>query len=119
MVSADATVQLLTVTMHLAVFIKLVLGQALVEKGRHRQRYVHLTHCERMPMAESARQSRHKDYDATFGKRMRGEGVYADLLARRFALALKRTGFKPRSTRGLDCSLFVAPRKPSPQGELF
>ena len=60
-----------------------------------------------------------KDYDATFGKRMRGEGVYADLLARRFALALKRTGFKPRSTRGLDCSLFVAPRKPSPQGELF
>ena len=60
-----------------------------------------------------------KDYDATFGKRMRGEGVYAELLARRFALALKRTSFKPRSARGLDCSLFVAPRKPSPQGELF
>ena len=60
-----------------------------------------------------------KDYDATFGKRMRGEGVYAELLARRFALALKRIGFKPRSARGLDCSLFVAPRKPSPQGELF
>jgi DNA repair photolyase len=60
-----------------------------------------------------------KDYDATFGKRMRGEGVYAELLARRFALALKRTGFKPRSARGLDCSLFIAPRKPSPQGELF
>ena len=60
-----------------------------------------------------------KDYDTAFGTRMRGEGVYADLLERRFALALKRIGFKPRSPRGLDCSRFIAPRKPSPQGELF
>ena len=60
-----------------------------------------------------------KDYDATFGKRMRGEGVYAELLARRFALALKRTGFSPRKPRQLDCTRFIAPRKPSPQGELF
>ena len=60
-----------------------------------------------------------KDYDATFGKRMRGEGVYAELLARRFELALKRTGFSPRKPRQLDCTRFIAPRKPSPQGELF
>ncbi|NDK38850.1 radical SAM protein [Pseudoxanthomonas gei] len=60
-----------------------------------------------------------KDYDASFGKRMRGQGVYADLLARRFALAVKRLGFPPRPARGLDHSLFVAPRAPSPQGELF
>lgn len=60
-----------------------------------------------------------KDYDATFGKRMRGEGVYAELLERRFALALKRNGFAARHSRSLDCSLFTAPRAPSPQGELF
>lgn len=60
-----------------------------------------------------------KDYDAAFGKRMRGEGVYADLLARRFALALKRCGFPAQPAQALDCSRFVAPRKPSPQGELF
>ncbi|RYZ74007.1 MAG: PA0069 family radical SAM protein [Lysobacteraceae bacterium] len=59
-----------------------------------------------------------KDYDAAFGKRMRGQGVYADLLARRFALAVKRCGF-PGQARALDCSRFVAPRPPSPQGELF
>lgn len=60
-----------------------------------------------------------KDYDSAFGKRMRGEGVYADLLERRFSLALKRIGFKDRNPRGLDCSRFIAPRAPSPQGELF
>jgi DNA repair photolyase len=60
-----------------------------------------------------------KDYDSAFGKRMRGEGVYADLLERRFALALKRYGFPARQPRGLDCTRFIAPRAPSPQGELF
>ncbi|HSX64405.1 MAG TPA: radical SAM protein, partial [Pseudoxanthomonas sp.] len=60
-----------------------------------------------------------KDYDSTFGKRMRGEGVYADLLARRFELARKRLGYAQRRLPALDCSRFIAPRKPSPQGELF
>ncbi|MEO6102812.1 MAG: PA0069 family radical SAM protein [Pseudoxanthomonas sp.] len=60
-----------------------------------------------------------KDYDPAFGKRMRGEGVYADLLERRFSLAMKRIGFPARNPRGLDCSRFIAPRAPSPQGELF
>jgi len=60
-----------------------------------------------------------KDYDSAYGKRMRGEGVYADLLERRFSLALKRYGFPAKRTRPLDCSRFVAPRAPSPQGELF
>ncbi len=60
-----------------------------------------------------------KDYDAAFGTRMRGTGVYADLLARRFALALKRGGFAEKHSRALDCSRFVAPCAPSPQGELF
>ncbi|KRG84738.1 DNA repair photolyase [Stenotrophomonas daejeonensis] len=65
-----------------------------------------------------------KDYDGGFGKRMRGEGVYAQLLSRRFALARKRLGFNASREQWpwLDCSRFVAPmppRKPSPQGELF
>lgn len=60
-----------------------------------------------------------KDYDARFGKRFSGEGIYADLLARRFQLACRRLGFERRRQQGLRTDLFVAPRKPSPQGELF
>ena len=65
-----------------------------------------------------------KDYDASFGKRMRGGGVYAQLLSRRFALASKRLGFNASREQWpwLDCSRFVPPvppRKVSPQGELF
>lgn len=61
-----------------------------------------------------------RDYDSAFGKRMSGEGAYADLLAHRFALAYKRCGYPARDRHsGLDCSRFVAPRKPSPQAELF
>jgi DNA repair photolyase len=58
-----------------------------------------------------------KDYDSTFGKRMRGEGPFADLIATRFAKAHKRLGFGRLPT--LDCSKFSPPRKPSPQAELF
>ncbi len=61
-----------------------------------------------------------REYDSTFGKRMSGEGAYAELLAHRFALALKRCGYPARDRNaGLDCSRFVPPRKPSPQAELF
>jgi DNA repair photolyase len=60
-----------------------------------------------------------RDYDARFGIRMRGHGQYAEVLARRFALAHRRSGFDRRTVSPLDCSRFVAPRRPSPQGELF
>ncbi len=60
-----------------------------------------------------------KDYDARFGKRFSGDGVYAELLARRFDLAYRRLGFDRRRHRGLDVRKFVPPRPPSPQGELF
>lgn len=60
-----------------------------------------------------------KDYDSRFGTRLRGEGVYADLLSRRFALALKRYGFEGRRHPPFDCTRFVPPRVASPQGELF
>ena len=60
-----------------------------------------------------------KDYDARFGKRFSGEGVYADLLARRFDLAYRRLGFDRRKHQGLVTHLFLPPRPESPQGELF
>ena len=65
-----------------------------------------------------------KDYDSTFGQRMRGQGVYAQLLARRFALACQRLGYgaSAQQWQALECSRFVpppAPRAPSAQGELF
>jgi DNA repair photolyase len=58
-----------------------------------------------------------KDYDSRFGVRSRGEGPFAQLLAQRFAKAHARLGFGRLPP--LDTSKFVAPRKPTPQGELF
>jgi DNA repair photolyase len=60
-----------------------------------------------------------KDNDARFGARMKGEGIFADLIGTRFRAALKRHGFGARGRIDLDTSRFVAPRKPSPQGTLF
>jgi DNA repair photolyase len=47
-----------------------------------------------------------KDYDATFGERMRGTGLFAELIARRFSLACKRLGLN-RHQRELDISAFA------------
>lgn len=58
-----------------------------------------------------------KDYDSRFGKRMRGEGPFAELIAMRFAKAHKRLGFGRLPP--LDGTHFIAPGKPSPQGNLF
>jgi DNA repair photolyase len=59
-----------------------------------------------------------KDYDARFGARMRGQGPFADLIARRFALTCRRLGLN-RKQRDLDTSLFRAPAKCSDQMALF
>ncbi len=56
------------------------------------------------------------DYDARFGQRMRGEGVFAQLLAQRFQRASKRLGLSARRYDALDCSRFRPPRA---QGDLF
>jgi DNA repair photolyase len=58
-----------------------------------------------------------KDYDSAFGKRMRGEGPFAQLLHQRFAKAHARLGFGRLPP--LDASRFTPPRAASPQGELF
>lgn len=52
-----------------------------------------------------------KDYDATFGKRMHGEGVWADMIRQRFEKAATRLGMDVRSGRfkALDTSRFRPP----------
>jgi DNA repair photolyase len=57
-----------------------------------------------------------KEYDSRFGARMRGTGDYADLLAKRFAMAERRLGFGDFPP--LDVSQFCPPRS-TPQLELF
>ncbi|HVF64618.1 MAG TPA: PA0069 family radical SAM protein [Casimicrobiaceae bacterium] len=59
-----------------------------------------------------------RDYDATFGKRQRGTGAYADLIENRFAIACRR--FELNEDRApLDTSRFRPPRPQSPQMPLF
>ncbi|AIR88940.1 PA0069 family radical SAM protein [Pseudomonas cremoricolorata] len=56
------------------------------------------------------RQSRGGElYDSRFGERMRGEGVFAELLAQRFAKAMRRMQFAGREALALDCSAFAPP----------
>jgi len=60
-----------------------------------------------------------KDYDPDFATRMRGTGIFADLIRRRFERARDRLGYRDRDTVVLDTSRFQPPRKPSPQADLF
>lgn len=51
-----------------------------------------------------------KDYDANFGSRMHGEGLWADLLHQRFKKAIKRVGMNRSGRfRSLDTSQFRKP----------
>ena len=49
-----------------------------------------------------------KDYDAQWGKRMRGQGIHAELIEKRFSVAVKRTGLHRNMPR-LRCDLFKVP----------
>jgi DNA repair photolyase len=62
-----------------------------------------------------------RDNDPEFGSRMRGEGLFADLIARRFAVACKRLGLNDDRTLHLDTTRFRPPRHalPNPQLALF
>ncbi|AJY50294.1 PA0069 family radical SAM protein [Halomonas sp. KO116] len=57
-----------------------------------------------------------KAYDAKFGKRFRGEGVFADLIAQRFARASRQWNMQDRTEQGLNTRDFRPPRA---QGDLF
>ena len=59
-----------------------------------------------------------KDYDAEWGKRMRGEGPYAWQIGRRFQIAAKRLGLN-LAKRRLRTDLFQAPETGGVQLSLF
>ncbi len=52
--------------------------------------------------------------DAGWGTRMRGQGVYAESVAKRFRLAARRLGLD-RPTPALDCTRFRPPPRPGDQ----
>ncbi|ALL66011.1 Radical SAM domain protein [Paraburkholderia caribensis MBA4] len=55
-----------------------------------------------------------KDYDASFSTRMKGEGLWADLLKQRFANAVRRLGLNARNHGILDMSHFKRAELPRP-----
>jgi len=59
-----------------------------------------------------------KNYDASFGHRMTGEGTWARLIEQRFKRASARRGFSD-SWPSMRTDLFVRPRLPTPQMDLF
>ncbi len=59
-----------------------------------------------------------KDNDSQFGSRMRGQGVWAELLRQRFVKACARLGLN-RSKSELDLSKFRRPAVVAGQGQLF
>ncbi|MBN6714664.1 PA0069 family radical SAM protein [Pseudomonas capsici] len=48
-------------------------------------------------------------YNSEFGSRMRGEGPFADLLAKRYSIATTRLGLNRRESFHLDCNAFCPP----------
>ncbi len=60
-----------------------------------------------------------RDYDSDFSTRMHGQGVFAELLRRRFDVACRKNGLDRARELALNTSLFVPPRRSSAQGELF
>ena len=59
-----------------------------------------------------------KLYDANFGQRMRGSGPYAEMIEKRFQLAIKKLGLAHKVPK-LNCADFLPPRKKSAQMDLF
>ena len=59
-----------------------------------------------------------KEYDATWHRRMRGEGPYAEMVAQRFKVAVKRLGLNGK-TSPMRCYLFRAPRAETAQMSFF
>lgn len=59
-----------------------------------------------------------KDNDSRFGTRMRGQGVWAELLRQRFDKACDRLGYS-RERMALDLSRFQPPSRTPGQGSLF
>nr|WP_208354152.1 PA0069 family radical SAM protein [Pseudaestuariivita rosea] len=59
-----------------------------------------------------------RDYSAEWGKRMRGQGAYANIIARRFRVAVARLGLETEMP-SLRTDLFARPPRPGDQLSLF
>jgi DNA repair photolyase len=59
-----------------------------------------------------------KDYDSTWGKRMKGSGPHAWMIGRRFEIACERLGLNQSKTR-LSTEHFTPPRPQAQQLDLF
>ena len=59
-----------------------------------------------------------KDYDPDWGRRMRGEGIWSDLIAQRFGLAIRRYGLA-KDMPPLRTDLFSPPPRAGDQLSLF
>lgn len=59
-----------------------------------------------------------KDYDADWGRRMRGDGPYARMIGQRFKVAARRFGLDVEQPR-LRCDLFASPLRAGDQLSLF
>ena len=59
-----------------------------------------------------------RDNDPAFGSRMRGEGQFSELIARRFKLACQRLGLNSDDRAPLDTSRFRPPRPSESAGQL-
>ena len=59
-----------------------------------------------------------REYDAAWHHRMRGQGPYAEVVAQRFTVAVKRLGLGEKA-RAMRCDLFCAPRADRAQLSLF
>ena len=60
-----------------------------------------------------------RNNDPRYRHRMRGGGVFADLLARRFSVACRKHGLEQGERLALDCSRFCKPGANQAQRELF
>jgi DNA repair photolyase len=59
-----------------------------------------------------------RDNDPAFGSRMRGQGLFADLIAKRFQLTCKRLGLNEDRTLHLDTTRFRPPKGPATSCQL-
>jgi len=82
--------------------------------------WLHLHFPERATHVISLIQQLHggRDNDPRFGQRMHGQGIFADLIRQRFKVAYRRYGFLSDHIK-LTTELFIPPKFPSAQGELF
>jgi DNA repair photolyase len=60
-----------------------------------------------------------KLYDANWGERMRGNGIFADQMEQMFKVACNHVGIDPAFRPELTTDHFRAPKEPAPQMELF